>query len=51
MRLFLFATTIFVILGISGGLLNIAWTYMQVDFEVPFSAIGILLLAATSHLA
>lgn len=45
--LFIIAATIFVSLGISGGLLNIAWTYMQTDFAVPFSAIGIILLSAT----
>lgn len=47
-RLFLIAATIFVFLGISGGLLNIAWTYMQVTFGVDVSQTGVLLLAATS---
>lgn len=45
--LFLISVTIFIILGISGGLLNVAWTYMQVDFDVQFSDIGVILLAAT----
>ncbi len=47
-RLFLIAATIFVFLGISGGLLNIAWTYMQKTFDVGISDTGVLLLAATS---
>ena len=47
-RLFAIAVSIFVALGISGGLLNIAWTYMQVTFGVKVSAIGVLLVCATT---
>ncbi|MGB7342441.1 MAG: MFS transporter [Phototrophicaceae bacterium] len=44
---FILSITIFIILGISGGILNIAWTYMQDMYAVDVSAIGILLLFAT----
>lgn len=46
--LLIIAMLMFVILGISGGLLNVAWTYMQDSFNVTVGAIGILLLFATS---
>ncbi|MEO0560795.1 MAG: MFS transporter [Chloroflexota bacterium] len=41
------ALLIFVSLGFSGGLLNIAWTYMRVSFSVDLDQLGILLLCAT----
>ncbi|MEM6527253.1 MAG: MFS transporter [Chloroflexota bacterium] len=37
----------FVVLGMSGGLLNIAWTYMQQTFGVDVSLVGVLLLFGT----
>ncbi|QPC80648.1 MFS transporter [Phototrophicus methaneseepsis] len=46
--LFVLSIAIFTTLGISGGLLNVAWTYMKDTFQVDVSAIGILLLFATS---
>ncbi|MGJ3239324.1 MAG: MFS transporter [Anaerolineae bacterium] len=42
------AMLIFIMLGVAGGLLNIAWTYMQISFDVSVGAIGILLLVATT---
>ncbi|MEO1288417.1 MAG: MFS transporter [Chloroflexota bacterium] len=44
---FVLSQSIFVVLGVSGGILNIAWTPMQDTFNVDVSAIGILLLFAT----
>ena len=38
---------IFIALGAMGGLLNVAWTYMQVTFDVKVSAIGVLLVGGT----
>lgn len=45
---FFLSIAIFILLGFSGGVLNIAWTYMQDTFEVDVSAIGVLLLFATT---
>lgn len=45
---FYLALLTFIVLGFSGGILNIAWTYMQDMFAVDVSAIGVLLLSATS---
>lgn len=45
---FFLSISIFILLGLSGGVLNIAWTYMQNTFAVDVSAIGILLLFATT---
>lgn len=45
---FFLSISIFILLGLSGGVLNIAWTYMQDMFAVDVSAIGILLLFATT---
>ncbi len=45
---FLLSIAIFILLGFSGGVLNIAWTYMQGTFGVDVSAIGVLLLFATT---
>ncbi|MBZ0291561.1 MAG: MFS transporter [Anaerolineae bacterium] len=42
------AFTMFIILGMPSGLLNVAWTSIQGDYEVTPDAIGILLLASTS---
>lgn len=47
-RLFAIAVLIFIALGVIGGLLNVAWTYMQVTFDVNVSAIGVLLVFATT---
>ena len=47
-RLFAIAVMIFIALGVMGGLLNVAWTYMQVTFDVKVSAIGVLLVFATT---
>ncbi|MEL6406268.1 MAG: MFS transporter [Chloroflexota bacterium] len=44
---FVLSLSIFILLGISGGILNIAWTPMQDTFNVDVSAIGILLFFAT----
>lgn len=46
-RLFAIAVLIFIALGAVGGLLNVAWTYMQVTFDVKVSAIGVLLVCGT----
>jgi fucose permease len=46
-RLYVIAVLIFISVGMIGGLLNIAWTYMQVTFKVEVSAIGVLLVCAT----
>lgn len=35
-------------MGIFGGLLNIAWTFMQETFNVPLSSLGLLLAAGTT---
>ncbi|MBI1257993.1 MAG: MFS transporter [Chloroflexi bacterium] len=45
--LLLISYVIFFMMAIPGGILNVAWTYMQVTFDVPFDALGILLLANT----
>ena len=45
---FFLSIAIFILLGFSGGVLNIAWTYMQDTFGVDVSAIGVLLLFATT---
>jgi fucose permease len=37
----------FIGLGMTGGLLGLAWPTMQKEFEVPLDAVGILLLAGT----
>jgi fucose permease len=34
-------------MAIPGGVLNVAWTYMQVTFSVPLDSLGVLLFAAT----
>lgn len=47
-RLLAIAFAIFIALGMAGGLLNIAWTYMQPTFGVPLEALGLLLVAGTS---
>ncbi|NDJ76928.1 MAG: MFS transporter [Chloroflexi bacterium] len=41
----------FIILGMPFGLLNIAWTYIQEDFDLPLSALGVLMtIGTTGHL-
>jgi fucose permease len=45
---FIIAFSTFVTLGISGGLLNIAWTFMQDTFDVQLDALGVLLLCSTT---
>ncbi len=47
LSLLLIAYFIFFVMAIPGGVLNVAWTYMQVTFGVPLDALGILLLANT----
>jgi len=37
----------FIAIGIASGLLNIAWTYMQVTFDVSLDSLGTLLTAGT----
>ncbi len=37
----------FIVIGIASGLLNIAWTYMQVTFDVSLDSLGTLLTAGT----
>ncbi len=46
-RLLLIAYFIFFVMAIPTGILNVAWTYMQVTFDVPLDALGTLLLANT----
>ncbi|MBN1679618.1 MAG: MFS transporter [Anaerolineae bacterium] len=36
----------FIVIGMPGGLLNIAWTYIQESFDMPLDALGILLTAS-----
>jgi len=45
--LLLIAYFIFFVMAIPGGVLNVAWTYMQHTFRLPLDALGILLLANT----
>jgi len=45
--LLLIACFIFFVLAIPAGVLNVAWTYMQITFSVPLDSLGILLLANT----
>ncbi len=39
---------IFIAMGFAGGLLNIAWTYMQRSFGVDIRLLGVLLVCATT---
>jgi MFS family permease len=46
LSLILMAYVAFIALGMSEGLLGIAWPTMQMDFSIPLDSIGILLLAS-----
>lgn len=46
--LLLLSMMIFVAMGVAGGLLNVAWTYMYQTFEVSVGSVGIVLLAGTT---
>jgi fucose permease len=46
--LFVIACYSFFVIGALPGLLNIAWTYMQITFSVSFDSLGILLTAFTT---
>ncbi len=46
-QVWIVAICVFIILGLSGGLLNVAWTYIRVTFGVPFELLGLLLLCGT----
>ena len=46
-RLIFISYLTFIVLGLAGGLLNIAWTYMQGTFDVALDSLGPLLTAGT----
>lgn len=45
--LIIIAYIIFILVGAASGLLNIAWTYIQISFEVSLDSLGTLLTAGT----
>ena len=46
-RVLLIAYFSFIVIGMTGGLLNIAWTYMQDTFNVSLDSLGVILTVAT----
>ena len=47
LSLLLIAYLAFIGIGMTGGLLNIAWTYMQTTFDVALDSLGVLMTALT----
>ncbi len=47
LSLLLIAYTLFFVMALPTGILNVAWTYMQTDFTLTLNSLGVILLAVT----
>lgn len=48
LALLLIAYSMFFVMALPNGILNVAWTYMQTDFALTLDSLGVILLAVTS---
>lgn len=47
LKLFLLSCTVFAVAGLSGGALGVVWIYVESDFQLSLSALGVLVSIAT----
>ncbi len=47
LKLFLLSCTVFAVAGLSGGALGVVWIYVENDFQLSLSALGVLVSIAT----